>query len=50
MLTQTSTLAQERLNKGAEEATAPPIMFFERHCPLKNNQSWDTVLYLNFIV
>ena len=31
---------------GAEGATAPPIMFLEGHCPLKNNQSCDAVLYL----
>ena len=29
---------------------APPIVLLEGHCPLKNNQSCDAVLYLNFVV
>ena len=35
---------------GAEGATTPPIVLLEGHCPLKNDQSCDAVLYLNFVV
>ena len=40
----------EKGGGGVEEATAPPMMFLEGHCPLKNYQSRDTVLYLKFVV
>ena len=40
--------AGEAEQGGAEGAIAPPIMFLEGHSPLKNNQSCNAVLYLNF--
>ena len=32
------------LSRGAEKATAPPIISLKGYCPLKNNQSRDAVL------